>query len=60
MSNKFMADVRRPGREVMEALAREKVYIGRTWPSWPQHVRVTVGTREEMEIFKAALGRVMA
>ena len=59
VSNKFMVDVKRPGREAAAAMAARKVYIGRSWPSWPAHVRVTVGTREEMEIFKAAFERVM-
>jgi histidinol-phosphate aminotransferase len=60
VSNKFMVDVHRPGKQVIEAMAREKVYIGRTWPSWPTHVRVTVGTHDEMEKFKAAFLKVMA
>lgn len=60
VSNKFMVNVKRPGREAMAALAAQSVMVGRTWPSWPQHVRVTVGTREEMEKFKAAFERAMA
>jgi histidinol-phosphate aminotransferase len=58
-ANMLMIDVRRPGREVFQALLKEKVVIGRTWPSMPHHVRVTIGTREEMEKFRAAFGRVM-
>jgi len=60
VSNKFMVDVRRPGREVIEAMAKENVYIGRVWPSWPTYVRVSVGTREDMEKFKAAFLKVMS
>jgi histidinol-phosphate/aromatic aminotransferase/cobyric acid decarboxylase-like protein len=61
VSNKFMVDVHRPGNEVREALIKEDhVYIGRVWPSWPTHIRVTIGTREEMERFKAAFLKVMA
>ncbi len=60
VSNKFMVDVRKPGREVQSALAQEHVYIGRVWPAWPTHVRVTVGTKEEMERFKAAFLRVLS
>ena len=59
VSNKFMLNVRRPGQEVVKAMAAKNVYIGRVWPSWPTHVRVTVGTREEMEKFKTALTEVM-
>jgi histidinol-phosphate/aromatic aminotransferase/cobyric acid decarboxylase-like protein len=59
-SNKFMLDVKRPGMEVVQALAKEKVFIGRIWPIWPTHVRVSVGTQDEMDKFKAALVKVMA
>jgi histidinol-phosphate aminotransferase len=60
VSNKFMLDVKRPGMEVARALAAQNVYIGRVWPAMPTWVRVTVGTREEMERFQAALLKVMA
>ena len=60
VSNKFMVDVGRPGEQVIEALRDEKIYIGRVWPSWPNHVRVTIGTAEEMEKFKRAFLKVMA
>jgi len=60
MSNCFMVDVKRPGHEIIDALRTEKVYIGRVWPSWPTYVRVTVGTQDEMNKFKAAFLKVMA
>ena len=60
VSNCFMLDVKRPGREAIRAMLDQKVSIGRVWPSWPNHVRITVGTRDEMEKFKAALLKVMA
>jgi histidinol-phosphate aminotransferase len=59
-SNKFMVDVKRPGQEVVKAMAAEKVYIGRVWPSLPRHVRVSIGTKEEMEKVKTAFLKVMA
>jgi histidinol-phosphate aminotransferase len=59
VSNKFMVDVKRPGQEVVKAMAAEKVYIGRVWAAWPTHVRVSVGTREEMAKFKVAFEKVM-
>ena len=59
VSNKFMVDVKRPGQEFVAAMARENVYIGRVWPVWPTRVRVTVGSREDMEKFKAAFEKVM-
>jgi histidinol-phosphate aminotransferase len=60
VSNKFMVNVRRPGKEIIEAMMKEKVYIGRVWPSMPTYVRVSVGTQEEMNIFKTAFLKVMA
>ncbi len=59
-SNKFMVDVGRPGEEFILAMRAEKVYVGRVWPSWPTHVRVTIGTAEEMEKFQSAMLKVMA
>jgi histidinol-phosphate aminotransferase len=58
-ANMLLIDVHRPGQQVFAALLREKVAIGRTWPSMPQHVRISIGTREEMKTFRAAFGRVM-
>jgi len=60
VSNKFMANVHRPGNEVRSAMEAHKVYIGRVWPSWPTYVRVTIGTQDEMNKFKAAYLKVMA
>ena len=60
VSNKFMVDVKRPGREVIDLMAKENVYIGRVWPAWPTYVRVTVGSREDMAKFKTAFLKVMA
>ena len=58
-ANMIMIDARRPGREVFAAMLKEKVVIGRTWSAMPNHVRVTIGTREEMAKFRTAFGRVM-
>jgi histidinol-phosphate/aromatic aminotransferase/cobyric acid decarboxylase-like protein len=60
VSNHFMLDAKRPGREAISAMASKKVVVGRVWPSWPTHFRVTIGTPEEMEKFKSALTFVMA
>ncbi|MCX6598866.1 MAG: pyridoxal phosphate-dependent aminotransferase [Acidobacteria bacterium] len=59
VSNKIMIDVKRPGAEVFEAMVKEKVVIGRTWAAWPNHVRVSIGTKDEMEKFKTAFSKVM-
>jgi histidinol-phosphate aminotransferase len=58
-ANMIMIDVHRPGREVFQDLLREKVAIGRSWSALPHHVRVSIGTREEMAKFRKAFSRVM-
>ena len=59
-SNCFMLDVRRPGAEVQGALAKKDMYVGRIWPAWPNSLRITVGTREEMQAFQKAFSEVMS
>jgi len=59
-SNCFMLDVRRPGKEVLAAMAAKDIYIGRIWPAWPTQVRITVGTTDEMLAFRKAFTEVMA
>jgi histidinol-phosphate aminotransferase len=58
-TNCFMLDAGRPGREVMAAMAQRNVYIGRVWPIMPNWVRITVGTRSEMDQFQTAWKEVM-
>ena len=58
-SNCFMVDVKRPGQEVRDAMAKENVMIGRVWPIMPTWVRITVGTQEEMSKFQSAFQKVM-
>lgn len=59
-ANHFVVDTKRPGKEVREAMAKQNVFIGRTWPIWPTYVRVTVGTRDEMQLFQTAFQKVMS
>ncbi|AKC87829.1 pyridoxal phosphate-dependent aminotransferase [Pseudoxanthomonas suwonensis] len=59
-ANCFMVDVRGDGAAFARALAAEGVVVGRSWPVWPQRVRVTVGTREEMARFRDAFAQVAA
>ena len=58
-SNCFMIDTGRNGQQVIAAMARKKVYIGRTWPVWPNVVRITVGTNDDMARFRVAYKEVM-
>jgi len=58
--NFFMMEVKRPGGEFAQAMAANKVIIGRVWPIWPTKVRVTVGSKEEMAKFKTAFEKAWA
>ncbi len=60
VSNCFMVKTARPGTELVAALRTHNVYIGRVWPSWPNHVRVSVGTAADMAQFRTALLKVLA
>jgi len=57
-SNCFMMNVKRSGRAFYGDMAAQSVYIGRAWPVWPEWVRVSVGSQEEMAKFKEALVKV--
>jgi histidinol-phosphate aminotransferase len=59
-SNCFMLDAKRPAKEVIAQMAAQNVFIGRPWPVWPTHVRITVGTQSEMERFQEAFQHVMS
>jgi histidinol-phosphate aminotransferase len=59
-SNCFMLDAKRPAKEVIALMAAQNIFIGRPWPVWPTHVRITVGTHSEMERFQEAYQRVMS
>ena len=58
-SNCFLLDTKRPGKQVIDAMAQQKVFIGRIWPVLPTHVRITVGTHDEMQQFQNAFEKVM-
>jgi histidinol-phosphate aminotransferase len=59
VSNCFMLDAKRPAKEMIEAMAARNVFIGRAWPVWPTHVRITVGTKPDMERFQIVFHEVM-
>ena len=58
-TNFFMLDTKRPGKQTIDAMEKDSVFVGRVWPVMPNWVRVTVGTQPEMERFQAAFKRVM-
>jgi histidinol-phosphate aminotransferase len=59
VSNCFLLDTKRPAKQVIDAMAKQNVFIGRVWPIMPNCTRITVGTHEEMEKFQASLQKVM-
>jgi histidinol-phosphate aminotransferase len=58
-ANMFMVNVGRPGREFQNSMMQENVIIGRTWAAMPNYVRVTVGTKPEMDKFQLAFVKCM-
>ena len=60
VSNKLMVDARMPTQQVIDALAARDVFVGRAWPVWPTHVRVTIGSTEDIARFKVAFLEVTA
>jgi len=60
VSNKLMVDARMPTQHVVDELKRRHVFVGRPWPVWPTHVRVSLGSRDDMQRFKAAFLEVTA
>jgi len=49
-------------QQVYTAMESKKIVLGGPgrWPEWPNHIRVTVGTYEEMGKFNAALTKVLS
>ena len=59
VSNCFMLKAGKPAKDVIAAMAHQRVFIGRPWPSMPDWVRITVGTQPEMEQFQVAFQNFM-
>jgi len=59
-ANFIMTDVKRPVTPLIAAMKQHKVEIGRLFPALPNHMRITIGKKSEMESFLAAFRQVMA
>lgn len=59
-TNFVMIDLRREVRPVIGALRERRVQVGRLFPALPQHLRVTIGTPEEMARFVEAFRDVVS
>jgi len=59
-TNFLMIDLKKPAKPVIEALKQRKVMVGRLFPSMPNHMRVTLGSADEIKIFLNEFKQVMA
>lgn len=58
-TNFFMVGLRREVQPVIAAFREEGVLVGRPFPPMTQHLRVSIGTAEEMDRFMVAFKKVM-
>jgi histidinol-phosphate aminotransferase len=58
-ANFFMVNLRRPVRPVIEEFKKKGVLVGRPFPPLNEHLRVSVGTADEMSRFLAAFKDVV-
>jgi histidinol-phosphate aminotransferase len=59
-ANFIMFDCKRPVLPLITAMKDRKVHVGRLFPPVPNHMRVTIGKKSEMESFLAAFREVAA
>ncbi len=59
-ANFFMVHLRRPMQPVVQAFKEKGVLVGRPFPPMLEHLRVSVGTAEEMGRFMTAFKDIMA
>jgi histidinol-phosphate aminotransferase len=57
-ANFVMIDVRQNVKPLIAKMRIEGVHVGRLFPAMPHHMRVTIGTPEEMERFIAGFRRI--
>ena len=59
-ANFVMFDCKRPVVPLIQAMKQRKVHVGRLFPALPNHMRLTIGKKSEMETFVEAFKQVMA
>jgi histidinol-phosphate aminotransferase len=59
-ANFIMFDCKRPVVPIIKAMKERNVHVGRLFPALPNHMRLTIGKKSEMETFLAAFREVMA
>src|SRR6202035_5346139 len=53
-ANFIMMDCKRPVVPLIQAMKQRSVHVGRLFPALPNHMRVTIGKKSEMETFVGA------
>ncbi len=59
-ANFFMVDLKRPVRPVIAEFQKKNILVGRPFPPMNEHLRVSVGTADEMRRFTVAFKEIMA
>jgi histidinol-phosphate aminotransferase len=59
-ANFIMFDCRKPVVLIIQAMKEKNVAVGRLFPAYPNHMRLTIGKKSEMESFVSAFKQVMA
>jgi histidinol-phosphate aminotransferase len=59
-ANFIMFDCKRPVTPLIQAMKERKVHVGRLFPALPNHMRLTIGKKTEMESFVSAFKQVTA
>jgi histidinol-phosphate aminotransferase len=59
-ANFIMFDCKRPVVPLIKALKQRNVHVGRLFPALPNHMRLTIGKKPEMESFLSAFQEVAA
>ena len=57
-ANFIMFDCKKPVVPLIKAMKERNVHVGRLFPALPNHMRVTIGKKSEMETFLAAFREV--
>jgi histidinol-phosphate aminotransferase len=57
-ANFIMFDCKRPVVPLIQAMKQRKVQVGRLFPAMPNHMRLTIGKKAEMEAFVSAFRQV--
>ena len=58
-ANFIMFDCKRPVVPLIKAMKEQNVHVGRLFPALPNHMRLTIGKKSEMETFLAAFRQAM-